>query len=529
MHRLSLSWLILAECVSFAFSSVSPLQWQDLSDQVEGRLYEGTPASQACFDDFNSAECEAHRKGYASSNYRTRFFGSYVNTNWETCQATGDHCLLNDQDLTDSNPASHPNQCRLGSISPHYIDVRRPSDVTAAFAFSKKTKVPLVVKNTGHDYNGRSSAPDTLALWITFNPSFVPDGCSGSAQPAVTVGAGVQWSDAYEFAEANNITLVGGSDPGVGASGGWLQGGGHGFLTNTMGMGVDRVLQFRVVTPDGRYRVANACQNQDLFFALRGGGGGTFGVVMESTMMASPPITLQVVALFWKIATDDLTRSFFSLLLDNTIQWSKDGWSGAVNDKSIIYVNPIQTQAQSNASIAPLINFGEKLIADRVPGAQLLVLEFPSWGKFFNTFAYSNAARSGTPLALASRLVPRANFASAPARAELLSAIMNAYAVAPGLRLLVVPPSSFTGDGSTSVTHRWRDSMYHITAIETWSWNSSTEFISKQYGSASRAIDFIRDITPDAAYSNEADVHEPNYEVAFWGEHYPRLLAVKRK
>ena len=51
---------------------------------------------------------------------------------------------------------------------------------------------------------------------------------------------------------------------------------------------MDLKLQYKIVTPDGVYRTANACQNEDLFFALRGGGGGTFGVVLEATMMVSP-------------------------------------------------------------------------------------------------------------------------------------------------------------------------------------------------------------------------------------------------
>jgi FAD/FMN-containing dehydrogenase len=55
------------------------------------------------------------------------------------------------------------------------------------------------------------------------------------------------------------------------------------------------VLQYRVVTPQGEYLTSNACQNTDLFYALRGGGGGTFGVVMESTFLAEPrPMTIQV-------------------------------------------------------------------------------------------------------------------------------------------------------------------------------------------------------------------------------------------
>lgn len=73
-----------------------------------------------------------------------------------------------------------------------------------------------------------------------------------------------------------------------------VQGGGHSALSPSLGLGVDRVLEFKIVTADGVLRTANQCQNTDLFFALRGGGGGTFGVVLESTFVVSPPVTSQV-------------------------------------------------------------------------------------------------------------------------------------------------------------------------------------------------------------------------------------------
>jgi len=53
-------------------------------------------------------------------------------------------------------------------------------------------------------------------------------------------------------------------------------------------------LEIKVVTPDGQLRIANQCQNSDLFWALRGGGGGTFGVVLEATSMVEKQMPLQV-------------------------------------------------------------------------------------------------------------------------------------------------------------------------------------------------------------------------------------------
>lgn len=57
---------------------------------------------------------------------------------------------------------------------------------------------------------------------------------------------------------------------------------------------VDAKVEFKIVTPDGRHRIANECQNHDLFWALRGGGGSTWGVVMETTHKVEPQMKLQV-------------------------------------------------------------------------------------------------------------------------------------------------------------------------------------------------------------------------------------------
>lgn len=62
-----------------------------------------------------------------------------------------------------------------------------------------------------------------------------------------------------------------------------MAGGGHGIFSPRFGLGVDNVIQMKVVLPNGTFVTTNRCQNQDIFFALRGGGGGTFGVVTETT------------------------------------------------------------------------------------------------------------------------------------------------------------------------------------------------------------------------------------------------------
>ena len=111
----------------------------------------------------------------------------------------------------------------------YYIDVRNISDAMASLAFGTNHKIPVVVKNSGHDYKGRSAAPNSLALWtynykpeITLTKDFLPEGCTKSIANVVTFGAGEAWEAIYHFAEKHNITVPGGSSETVGAAGGWI-------------------------------------------------------------------------------------------------------------------------------------------------------------------------------------------------------------------------------------------------------------------------------------------------------------------
>jgi len=97
----------------------------------------------------------------------------------------------------------------------------------------------------------------------------------------------------------------------VGGAGGWLQGGGLGPFDRSLGLGVDNVVQFEVVTADGSVKVANACSEPELFWAMRGGGGGNWGVVVSQTSKVHPQKPLVRANLLWMgaPAVTSLTKS----------------------------------------------------------------------------------------------------------------------------------------------------------------------------------------------------------------------------
>jgi hypothetical protein len=131
----------------------------------------------------------------------------------------------------------------------------------------------------------------------------------------------------------------------------------------------------------------------ELFLAFLG-GGGTFGVVLESTILASPRVTLQaVIVLFTPTpGNSTLNSEMWTILADNGLTWAYEGWGGYSTSGTAILLNPNSTQQQAAASMAPLIAFGQQLVAAKVPGAQLVVTEFPSWKAFFDLFTQQQDA-----------------------------------------------------------------------------------------------------------------------------------------
>jgi FAD/FMN-containing dehydrogenase len=176
--------------------------------------------------------------------------------------------------------------------SVYAVAARNADHIAAAVNFARENKLRLVVKGGGHSYQGTSNAPDSLLIWtrhmldVAIKPDFVPRGCQGTHAPqkAVTVGSGTMWLQAYDAVTTKAGAYVqGGGCTTVGVAG-LIQSGGFGSFSKHYGMAAAGLLEAEVVTADGKVRIANACTNPELFWALKGGGGGTFGAVSRLTL-----------------------------------------------------------------------------------------------------------------------------------------------------------------------------------------------------------------------------------------------------
>ena len=176
--------------------------------------------------------------------------------------------------------------------SAYAVAARTTGDVVAAVNFARENNLRLVVKGGGHSYQGTSNAEDSLLIWtrrmnaITLHDAFVGAGCAGqhSPQQAVTVEAGAIWGQLYDAVTTKGGRYVqGGGCMTVGVAG-LIQSGGFGSFSKAYGMAAASLLESEIVTADGAVRIANACTNPELFWGIKGGGGGSLGVVTRLTL-----------------------------------------------------------------------------------------------------------------------------------------------------------------------------------------------------------------------------------------------------
>jgi len=174
--------------------------------------------------------------------------------------------------------------------SVYAIKARTTADVVAGVNFARLHNLRLVVKGTGHSYLGTSNAADSLLIWtramnrVQVLDAFVPKGCSVAPVPAVTAEAGAVSIDLYYAVTTGAGRYVQGggcTDTGIA---GLIQSGGFGSFSKGYGSAASHLLEAEVITADGSILTANACLNPDLFWALKGGGGGTFGVITRATL-----------------------------------------------------------------------------------------------------------------------------------------------------------------------------------------------------------------------------------------------------
>ncbi|KAF1982276.1 FAD-binding domain-containing protein [Aulographum hederae CBS 113979] len=425
------------------------------------------------------------------------------------------------------------------------------ADVQAAVNFAREHNVRLSVLNSGHDFLGRNMA--SSGLWVDISgmdgiqvsASYVPTmrgtpSVAGkdvntvrpipNVQAAVTFGAGTSTQALNDALDKSGLFSMGAAHGAVTAGGGYLLTAGHAPLSRTHGLAADNALEFKLITADGSLRIANAISNPDLFWGLRGGGGLTFGIVVEATVKAFPTPKMSVLG-WWLNSTSDelpiyeagaeLLRAFPGL---EGVSGYYNFYPGAIKG-DFFTAGPDSSVASLQARFAPLL---QRMQA--YPGMKPIVQktwEYPTYKSWFDARFGPLCGGDDDGMAMPEGIIPMdshllgaAAFAS-PGLAQALKdatphvdqGILRGHFVAGGQVMRNV--------GVNSVNPAWRRAYTHLIAV-------GAGRIGKGMGEFN--VDSLKSLVPGmGAYANEASATEPSWKSSFWGSNYARLSTLKSR
>lgn len=462
--------------------------------------------------------------------------------------------------------------------SAYAVAAESAADVAAAVDFARRHRLRLVVKGGGHSYQGTSNAADSLLVWprhmnqVTLHDAFVPQGGAGKAAPlpAVSVQAGAMWIDVYHAVTTLGGRYVqGGGCTTVGVAG-LVQSGGFGSLSKGFGTAASNLLEAEVVTADGTVRIVNAHQHPELFWGLKGGGGGSLGVVTRLTLRTFelPPF-FGAVSSTIKASTDAAYRAllaravaFYREVLFNR-HWGEQMRFGPDNRLNISMLFQGLTQAQAEQAWAPFFDWvraRDEYTFDE-PAKIVAVPARHFWDAgFFRQYAPQVMAsddRPGTPAyrmvwaddrgqvgwfihAFQSAWLPAALLA--PSRQEALADALFAASRSHDFALHF---NKGMAGGEPGAIERTRDTAMNpqVTgafALAICACNGDPAFpglrapdlAQARRGAAEvgRAMAALRAVAPGAgSYVSESDYFLRDWQHGFWGGNYARLLRAKRR
>ena len=319
--------------------------------------------------------------------------------------------------------------------------------------------------------------------------------------------------------------------------GGYIQGGGHSPLSSLYGIAADHVLEFGVVTPVGEFVTANSTSNTDLFWALRGGGGATFGIVTSVTIKAFPDMPVSTAT--WTFSTATLGKDRFwkavRACVDRFIPHADAGTYGyftilPAGADLVFNMQPLfapnQTSAQLNTLLTPLFTALQSLNVPFSPKITQYKGFYPAWQAQFPLEPMSDVQG-----ATASRLFPRSNFASETGRNITFGVIQEAVnAGGTIIAFNMAPTLARGGNPDNAVNPAWRNSVLHAITGRQWGVKATAQDVLAARTSLTNVtMQRWRDVTPGSgSYLNEADRLEPNWQQSFWGDKYAKLLEIKK-
>ncbi|KAF3490691.1 uncharacterized protein GIQ15_00208 [Arthroderma uncinatum] len=508
--------------------------WDRLNSTVSGRLLATVPIAHVCHSpDFSQAAC------------------SNITERWDLPGLMSPEpaeilsIWFQNQSCTPFTNISTP--CELGNYASYSINVSHSDHIIAGLAFAQEKNIRVVIKNTGHDFFGKSTGKGALSLWTRHLKSqevILNYQSALYAGPAIKFGAGITGGEAAQFAAKHGYRVVVGSCATVGLVGGFAQGGGHSFLSGLYGFAADNVLEWEVVTAAGEHIIATPEQNTDLYWALSGGGGGTYGVVISMTARVFPDGKIALASLSFDSVTasgqDRYWKSVHVFLQQLQPLVDNHGIVAEfiiTNDTLTLF--GMMAPGYGRHGLTTLLRPMMRALKRTAPGITEEAVRFSTSDSMSYSKLYSKTVEPLTmnetfPPAVGGRFVSRANMASNT------SAIIDSLRATTYGGKFIVAATALNVNGSgrevAPVADNAVEPAFHrafMSLIVSAAWTPGrpwAEAIMLQDELTNVIIPTLEAATPGTgAYINEANWQQPDWQNTFYGNNYQSLRAIKAK
>ncbi|KAL0064420.1 hypothetical protein AAF712_008584 [Marasmius tenuissimus] len=517
--------------------------WEAFNQSIDGRLIKTVPIGSPCHDPtYNEAECKHIRDHWHIPTFQ--FVASVSPHNVKTTltlrlifsephpSSVMDYTFL-DKSCDPFDPREKP--CQIGAYVQYAVNVSKPEHVIKTVNFVKEHNIRFVVKNTGHDYLGRSTAIGAVSVWmhnlkdIDFLPQYESSEYSG---PAFKVHAGVIGYDLAVEADKKGLVTITGECPTVGFTGGFLQGGGHSTLTPMYGLAADHSLEFEVITTQGEFVRASPTSHQDLYWALSGGGGGTYGVVWSVTVKARQDLPVTIGSLeftsegvdpdtWWKVI--DTYQASTPALTDAKV------FGMATYGHTFFKLNPVFAANKTSSEVSTLLQPLIDTLDDLGIKYKTAVNTYNRYLEAYNTLTFLIDFEVATFI-FGSRLLPRSIWEDKEKFKELKQTVRRIVDDGGFIHEFILRAAG-PEDPENAVLPAWREAERHLNVLLLLQDGDTLENVARNRKRISTEfIPALKQLAPGSgAYINEADPYEPDFKEAFYGPNYARLLEIKDK
>jgi len=406
------------------------------------------------------------------------------------------------------------------------LAVASPNDITLSINASVACSVSnYSVLSGGHSAAGYSLNENGIVINLRPHFSDMKYTCSSGScdTPEMYIEAGARWSEVYTYIQSQQeqVLAIGGGCPQVGI-GGFLLGGGFSFLSRSYGLGSDNIVSLQMVLANGSLVECSATQNQDLFWASQGGGGGNFGVVTSFVVSLQRPKAdaMLIGEICWPPFDRDVILALWKLWFS---KWkTMPDWL----DVDPVWL-PITEDADPRMFCMTVICNNENDIC----AEELQV--YLDYQPTYNTLAYEpfldwQLQNVNITSAQEGLLYLTSGFLEEDAlTVDTISELMDSMQKAPSTKSLVlfhVGGGAITKKSATETAyvHRSAELLIQLKAI----WTDATD--------TNKNIQWVKDtrqiVAPylNGSYINYIDRELDNWQEAYYGQNYPRLLAIKK-